>query len=132
VGRDRRRRRAHLAQLLRVGLDDGSLEHRAQVWAEEEPAVAVRWAMAQPAGLVRDRLLTRVAWVRAQSDPAEAAGLVLNHMLPGDRRDEALLGVIRQWAGRDAITVLAWVDNIPAGPLHTRALAAVETARLPR
>ena len=118
-----------LAQLLHVGVDDGSLEHIAQLWTEENPREAVDWIVRRPADPVRDRLLARVAWTRAQSDPAEAASLVLNQMTPGDARDEALLGVVRQWAGRDPAPATAWVEQFPSGPLHTRALAALASAR---
>lgn len=52
-----------LAQLLRIGLDDGSLEHRVQLWTEDDPRAALNWVMTQPAGPIRDRLLTRIAWV---------------------------------------------------------------------
>jgi hypothetical protein len=118
-----------LAQALRVGLDDGSLEHLAQLWTEEEPGAALKWATTQPAGVMRDRLLARIAHVRAQQEPAEAAGLVLNHLTPGAARDEAILGVVRQWGVRDPVAATTWVVQFPAGPLQVRALAELETAR---
>lgn len=106
-----------LAQALKVGLDDGSLEHMAQVWTEEEPLAAVSWVTTQPAGLMRDRLVARIAWVRAQQEPAEAANLLLQHLPPGDTRDSALLAVVRQWARRDP-------TGLAASPLAIMAPAA--------
>ncbi len=50
--------------------DDGSLEHLAQIWAEERPAEAVAWIARQPAGEWRDRLAVRIARVRAQQESA--------------------------------------------------------------
>jgi hypothetical protein len=85
-----------LAQLLHVGVDDGSLEHLAQVWTEEDPRAAVDWIVHRPSDPVRDRLLARIAWTRAQTDPAAASGLVLDHMRPGTTRDEAIAAVMRQ------------------------------------
>ena len=117
-----------LAQLLHVGVADGSLEHRVQLWTEEKPREVLDWIVRRPADPLHDRLLARIAWTRAQREPAEAAGLVLNHMTPGDARDEALLGVVRQWAVRDPAPATAWVAQFPAGPLHSRALAELATA----
>jgi len=118
-----------LAQALQVGTGDGSLEHLAQLWTEEKPGEAVAWVTAQPAGPSRDRLLARIAHVRAQRDPAEAAGLVLNFMPAGSPRDEAVVSVVRQWALRDPAGASAWVGQFPPGPLQTRALAELEAAR---
>lgn len=117
-----------LAQLLHIGVDDGSLERLAQLWTEERPGEALDWIVHRPADPLRDRLLARIAWTRAQREPAEAAGLVLNHMTPGDARDAALLAVVRQWAVRDPAPATAWVAQFPAGTLHTRALAELATA----
>lgn len=99
-----------LSQLLNTGVDDGSLEHLAQMWAEENPREALDWIVRRPADPQRDRLLARIAHVRAQ-------------------RDDALLAVVRLWAVRDPSPATAWVAQFPAGPLHTRALAELATAR---
>lgn len=118
-----------LALALRAGLDDGSLERMAQLWAEEHPADAVSWAVGQPGGPMRDRLLARIAYVRAQQEPAEAARLVLAHMAPGTARDAAILAVVRQWAVRDHAGAALWVDQFPLGSLRTQAAGELETAR---
>jgi hypothetical protein len=118
-----------LSSLLRTDMEDGSLERLAQLWTEEKPREAQAWILVQPASPLRDRLLVRIAHVRAQQEPAVAADLVLNHLPPGATRDEALLNVVRQWALRDPTSATAWVAQFPAGPLHTRALTELETAR---
>ena len=118
-----------LALALRVGLDDGSFERMAQLWAEEHPADAVNWAVNQPRGPVRDRLLARVAHVRAQQEPAAAARLVLDHMTPGTARDAAVLAVVRRWAIYDPAGATLWVDQFPSGALRAQAVVELETAR---
>jgi hypothetical protein len=118
-----------LSALLRTNREDGSLEHLAQLWTEEKPREAQDWIVGQPTSPLRDRLLARIAHVRAQQEPASAADLVLNHLPPGTARDEALLNVVRQWALRDPASATAWVAQFPAGPLHERALVELETAR---
>lgn len=118
-----------LALALRVGLDNGSFERMAQLWAEEHPTDAVNWAINQPPGPVRDRLLARIAHVRAQQEPAEAARLVLENMAPGGARDAAVLSVVRQWAVRDYAEAALWVDGFPPGTLRTHAQSELGTAQ---
>ncbi len=112
-----------LVRYLEVGLDDGSAERMAQLWAEEEPQAAVGWVLRQPAGNVRDRLLARIVHVRAQQDPVEAARLVANEFSAASIRDQATLAVVRQWALRDAFAASEWVGAFPAGPLRESAVA---------
>lgn len=118
-----------LAQAFYLGTNDGSLEHLAQLWTEEKPAEAVAWVTSQPVGFQRDRLLARIAHVRAQQDAGEASHLVLNFMSPGEVRDEAIIAVLRQWALRDPAGAADWVGQFPTGPLLTRARNELETAR---
>lgn len=116
-----------LSLLLGLGTQDGSVEHKVQLWTEEKPKEAVAWALARPAGAERDQLLARIAYVRAQQDPVEAGLLVLNQMTPGAARDDAIISVVHQWAMRDPATAAAWVTQFPPSPLQTRALAELET-----
>jgi hypothetical protein len=118
-----------LSQLLGVGTADGSLEHLTQLWTEENPREAMAWIVTQPAGPNRDRLLSRIAWVRAQSEPADAASLVQDRMSAGPVREDAIIGVVRQWAVRDPVGATNWVAQFQPGPLQTRALGELETAR---
>lgn len=114
-----------VSQIFQVGTGDGSIEHLAQIWTEESPQEAVDWILGRPAGPQRDRLLARIAFVRAQSDPAEAATLAVDFMNPGIVRDEAIAAVSRQWAVRDPAAATAWVERFPSGPLRARGLAEV-------
>ena len=114
-----------VAQVFQVGTGDGSIEHLAQLWTEESPHEAVDWILGRPVGPQRDQLLARIAFVRAQSDPAEAATLTVDFMSPGAARDEAIAAVSRQWAVRDPAAATAWVERFPSGPLRARGLAEV-------
>ena len=118
-----------VAQIFQVGTADGSLEHLAQLWTEESPHEAVDWILTQPAGPQRDRLLARIAFVRAQSDPAEGAALAMNFIGAGAAREDAIVAVTRQWGVRDPAAATAWVEEFPFGPLRARSLAEVATAR---
>jgi hypothetical protein len=118
-----------LAQVLRVGLEDGSFEHLAQFWTEQDPRAAMDWVQAQPPGPLRDRLLGRIAWVRAQSEPAEAANLALTQISAGPARTAAVVSVVRQWAVREPADAAEWVAYFPAGPLRDRAAAELEVVR---
>ncbi|HEX2860297.1 MAG TPA: hypothetical protein VHN79_01600 [Lacunisphaera sp.] len=117
-----------LARLLGPAVEDGRMERLAQLWTEENPRAAQAWIENRPADAWSDRLLARIAHVRAQQEPAAAAGLVLNRMAAGAARDDALVNVARQWALRDPDAAAAWVDQFPAGPLRHRALASLEIA----
>jgi hypothetical protein len=116
------------AQLFQVGVDDGSQEYIAQIWTETNPTEAVEWIVNRPASTQRDRLLTRIANVRVQSNPVEAATLVSNFLPAGSARDEAITSVSRQWAERDPNAATLWVQQLPAGPLRTNCLAAIASA----
>jgi len=120
---------AEMAQIFQAGTGDGSLEHLVQIWTEENPRAAVDWTLARPADVGRDLLLARIAYVRAQQAPADAAALVVDFMGAGARRDDAIAAVARQWAGRDPAAASAWVAQFPAGPLRARSLVAVDAGR---
>jgi len=96
-----------LAQALRRGVDDGRVEHMAQIWTEEDPAAAVAWISGLTAGADRDRLLARVALVRVAQDPAEAARL-LGAMTDGPARDAALAATIARLRIYDPIKADTW------------------------
>jgi len=117
------------AQLFQAGLDDGSQEHIAQIWTEASPKEAVDWIVNRPASLQRDRLLTRIAHVRAESNPGEAATLLSNFLPVGEARDEAITSVSRQWAERDPNAAILWVQQLPASTLRANCLAAIASVR---
>jgi len=104
-----------LAQALRSGLDDGTLEHRLQIWTEAAPAEAVAWVKAQPAGALRDRLLARAAYVRVQQNPAEALEL-LQLMSPDPANESSTRAVLKLWQQRDPAGAIAWLaQNLRSG-----------------
>jgi hypothetical protein len=84
-----------------VGTQDGALEHRAQLWAAEDPAAAVRWVATQPAGPRRDRMVARIALVHADSQPAIGLQLIDALMSAGSEREEAERELLNRWAARD-------------------------------
>jgi hypothetical protein len=114
-----------VAQIFQAGTRDGSLEHLVQIWTEQDPRAAVDWITARPAGPQRDVLLARVAFVRAQQAPAEAANLALDYLGAGPVRDDAIAAVARAWAVQDPAAAAAWVEDFPAGSLRNRSLLAV-------
>jgi hypothetical protein len=100
---------------------NGTLENLAQLWAGQDLPSALDWARGQPAGEPRDQMVARVAFVQAQTDPVEAAKLIVNQMTPGEAQNEAALSVLHQWALRDPATAAAWADRFPESPLRQRA-----------
>ncbi len=118
-----------VSQLFQIGTDDGSLKHLVQLWTEESPHEAVEWILSRSAGSQRDQLLSRIVFVRAQSDPVEAAALALHSIPAGPIQEEAVAAVSRQWAVRDTAAAEAWIDGFPPGPLRTRGMTEIEVGR---
>jgi hypothetical protein len=100
---------------------DPVLANLIQIWAKAEMPAALAWARAQPAGTARDQALARVAFVLSQTEPAEAATVVVESMGPGPVQTEAVISVLHQWAAQDMSAARAWVERFPAGPLAARA-----------
>ena len=59
-----------LADELGAGSNDGSLAHRVQLWAVEDPEAARRWIETQPDGPRTDQLRARIKQARQQSSAA--------------------------------------------------------------
>lgn len=122
-----------LAENCRDDGDDGAtraamrnlLDNLAQQWAERDFEAATGWALSKAPGEPRDRLLQRMAFARAGTDPEAAGRLVAKEMSPGHHRDEAAMAVLHQWIQTDAGAALAWIDSFPAGALRERALDEV-------
>ncbi len=100
-------------------------EYLVQAWAAEDDEAALAHAQAEPAGELRSRLVARVAWVRAGSDPVGAASLVLMEINQPELRDEAVIAIVHRWAQRDAAAAKAWLSAWPASPLRDRAKGEV-------
>jgi hypothetical protein len=102
------------------------VEDLTEEWARTNLSAARDWALEQPAGAIRDELLSRIALVRAKEDPADAARLVAEHMAPGPIYEEAVITVVHQWSLQDRPAVSVWIENFPAGPLKLRAQKELE------
>jgi hypothetical protein len=111
-----------LAARLGIGQGNGTLEGAAQLWAGKDFASALDWALRQPQGDERDRLLSRVAYAEAQTSPASAASIVAESISPGPIQDEAVIAVVHQWGLRDSAAALGWVSGFPQRALRDRAL----------
>ena len=59
------------------GVAQNLLDNLAQVWAGQDGQAASAWAMAKPPGEQRDHLFGRIAFVQSQTNPEEAARLVV-------------------------------------------------------
>ena len=102
------------------------LDSLAQLWAGQDMQAASAWALAKPPGEQRDRLLGRVAFVQSQTNPEEAARLVVEQMSPGATQTEAAISVMHQWALRDANAAMKWAEAFPPGNLRDRAINEVK------
>lgn len=99
------------------------LENLAQRWAEKDFAAAQAWIAAVSAGVQREALVARLAYVRARDHPEVSVRLVVEEMQPGDAQNEALVSVLHQWAQRDFSSAAAWVDRFPESSLRKRSIA---------
>ena len=108
------------------GVAQNLLDNLAQVWAGQDGQAASAWAMAKPPGEQRDHLFGRIAFVQSQTNPEEAARLVVEQMSPGAAQTEAVISVMHQWALRDANAAMAWAKAFPPGDLRERAINEVK------
>jgi hypothetical protein len=95
-------------------------------WAERDLAAAQAYVLKKPAGEERDLFLSRIAFVRSQEDPAEAAKCVAEQISPGEIQNEAAISVLYQWCLRDTNAAATWAQLFPEGALRDRALKEVE------
>jgi len=99
-----------------------ALEDLAWKWAEQDLSAALDWVMSHPQDVRRDQLIGRMAYLKAQTSPEEAARLVVDAMTPGDSQIEAAISVLHQWAKQDLAAATAWAERFPPGALRDRAL----------
>jgi len=91
-------------------------------WASQDFERAYEWTKAQEPGALRDDMLARLAYLRAQqADPIAAARLVATDISAGPARDEAVISVIHQWALQDARAAALWAQSLPDETLRQRA-----------
>jgi hypothetical protein len=80
---------------------DSTLEGVVQQWATTDFAAAHAWAEAHPAGRGRDALMTRLVFVRAGQDPADAARIASTAFAADARRIDALSTIVYLWGAQD-------------------------------
>lgn len=97
------------------------IEELTEAWALANLNAAREWVLEQPAGELRDELVSRIALMQAKVNPAEAATFVTGHIPPGAAYDEAVITVLHQWTLQDRGAAAAWIESFPAGSLKTRA-----------
>jgi hypothetical protein len=84
---------------------DPTLEGVVQQWATTDFPAAYDFAQAQPAGPDRDALLTRLVFVRATENPAEAARIANTAFSADAQRIAALSTVAHLWGAQDPMAV---------------------------
>lgn len=108
------------------GGNSNLLENLLQQWADQNEPAAYAYAISQPAGDERNRLLSRVALARSRENPVGAAKLVAEQIAPGEVQNEAAISVLHQWALRDPDAALGWAQLFPEESIRNRALKEVE------
>lgn len=108
--------------------DGGLLECLAMQWCEKESEAALDWAITQPSGEWRDRLVGGASFVVSKLDPVRAAHLV-SELEPGTLQDEAVMAVLHQWALKDSSAALQWAEAFSESALRERALVEISNLR---
>ncbi len=111
-----------IAIATRFNSDDGTLESIAQFWARKDLPAVLEWARRQSQGEQRDRLMARIAFVKAETLPVDAAVLVANEIAPGPTKNEAFISVLHQWGLRDRAAAAAWIGGVSEESLRARAI----------
>jgi len=120
--------RAALDLLMRRVADERADSTRVGVissWASRDFAAAQSWTEAQPPSAARDDIVLRLAFMRAQADPAAAMQLASRMLGDETARREAFASIIRPWIARDPDAARAWFSSTDAG---TRSRIEVELA----
>lgn len=105
---------------------DSVLKNLCLQWAQQDLSAAYTWIVSQPADDRRSAMLSGVAFVWAQKDPAGAADCVVGQIPAGAAQNEAVMMVLHQWALLDLPGAVAWVQRFPNGPMQARAVTELE------
>jgi hypothetical protein len=97
---------------------DLTLEGVAQQWATNDFAAAYAWAEAQPAGPDRDALMTRLVFVRAGQNPADAARIASTAFSADAQRIDALSTIAYLWGAQDPAAVRDLALTLDAKAQH--------------
>jgi len=92
---------------------DGAAEAAARVavitrWAARDADAAETWAAAQPPSAERDDIVSRLVFLRVQTDAPAAVRLADQMLGPGDARDDAYASIVGPWMNRDPEAARAW------------------------
>jgi hypothetical protein len=104
-------------------IPNGGLEAVMERWAEKDFPAALDWALSRAASEQRDLLIARVAYVKSQTSPLEAATLVVEKIPAGEAQIEAAISVLHQWASHDMAAAGQWAARFPEGDLRSRAFS---------
>jgi hypothetical protein len=107
--------------------DHGLLEGLTSRWAEADFPAARDWVLSIPASDRRDRLIESIALVIFERDPVASSQFLVEHVLPGESLDKAVLALVYQMASRDPAWAQQWLDAFPDGSLRDRASADLKT-----
>jgi hypothetical protein len=110
--------------------DRGLLECLTMQWCEKDSEAVLDWALTQPQGEWRNRLVARASFVVSKLDPVRAAHLV-SGLEPGILQDEAAMAVLHQWALKDSSAAFEWAEAFAEPALRERALAEISNLRSP-
>jgi len=103
--------------------DQSVMEDLAMVWSRVDLPGAQAWAVRLPAGVQRDEIISRIAFMAARTAPEEAARWVVANIPAGSVQTEAAISVLHQWAQQDFAAAKAWAEQFPPGSIHERAQA---------
>jgi len=122
-----------MAQTLNLDKQPGALmQNLVQQWASTDLSSALDWVNSQPVGGQRNDLTERIAFVLSQTQPADAADLVLTQIPAGSAQDQAVMTVLLQWENQDLAGATAWANGFPDGLLREGALNELKDTRLHR
>ena len=112
-----------LAEKLQLGGQGGGvMENLVQQWATADLPSALEWVNSQPQNQQRDEFTMRVAYILSQTDPSDAANLVVNQIAAGTVQDDAIITVLHQWANQDMVAAVNWANGFSDKTLRLRAL----------
>ena len=112
------------------GDDGGLLESLTTQWCEKESEAALDWALTQPPGEWKNRLVARASFALSKLDPVRAAHLV-SGLEPGILQNEAAMAVLHQWALKDSSAAFEWAEGFSEPALRERALTEISNLRNP-
>lgn len=112
-----------LAEKLQLGGQGGGImENLVQQWATADLPSALEWLNSQPQNEQRDEFTMRIAYVLSQTDPSDAASLVMNQIAAGAAQNDAIITVLHQWANQDMAAAVNWARGFSDEALRVRAL----------